>query len=226
MPKDIEMHRHSIAASSKSPKRHARFYLNDGNVVFLAGNVLFNVHKFLRQESPVFADMFSLQSDEGTSDEKPILLEGTTYFQFESFLSCIYPSRIWKLDGMPFESWASVLQFSAKWQFDAIRDIATEHLRDVRTDAPTLARQIALAKTQRLDSWYQEACLKMCERGLPLTEEEAELLDKKEIVWISTIRQFVRASRPGTRGYPEDQYAARHTLDHMHRAAKSLAPAP
>ena len=183
--------------------------------------MLFNVHRyFLKKESPVFADMFSLQSSEGSSDSNPILLEGTTPFELETFLACIYPrcatnlsaishassqrcpSRLGKVDELPSESWISVLKFATKWQCDAVRDIAMEHLQDIRKDAPTLAQQIALAKMLHLDAWYQQACLKMCERSSPLTEAEAELLDKREIVRISAMRHFVRAS--ALDGWPDD----------------------
>ena len=160
----------------------------------------------------MFADMFSLHSDEGASDAKPIVLEGTTSFEFENVLSCLYPryatllswfliidssrctSRLGKVDDMPFDSWSSVLKFAMKWQFDSIRDIAMEHLQDIHMDSPTLAQQIVLAKTHHLDAWYQQACLKLCERSSPLTEAEAELLDKSEIVRISAIRHYVRAA--------------------------------
>ncbi|KZT72455.1 hypothetical protein DAEQUDRAFT_773327 [Daedalea quercina L-15889] len=134
---------------SERPRKHDRFYLEDGNSCSCkVEKVLFNVHRyFLKQASPVFSDMFSFKSDEGQSDRNPIYLEGTTAFEFEAFLS--------------------LLNFSVKWQVDTIRDLAVDHLMDIRTDAPTLAQQIALASQNKIEDWYWQACLKPKRRHYP-----------------------------------------------------------
>ena len=57
-------------------------------------DTLFNVHRyFLKRESPVFRDMFTLTPDapEGSSDEHPIVLEGTKSLEFACLLACFYP---------------------------------------------------------------------------------------------------------------------------------------
>lgn len=72
-----------------APTRHDRFYFNDGNIIFLVEDKLFKVHRyFLVRESPVFLDMFSMESDEGQSDDMPILLERTKSLGFASLLAC------------------------------------------------------------------------------------------------------------------------------------------
>ncbi|KAH9915886.1 uncharacterized protein B0H18DRAFT_885407 [Fomitopsis serialis] len=205
-------------ATSESLRRHERFYLEDGNVIFQAENVLFNVHRFfLKRGSPVFSDMFSLDSDEGRSDDTPIHLQGTAAVDFERFLSCLYPKKMWEVDDMPFGAWASVLSFAMKWQFDVIRDLAVTHLKDIRTDAPTLAGQIALASKHQLDGWCWEACLKICERGSPLTEEEGAQLGLTKTVRISAIRQKVR-SQGSSGGYDNVRIA----LEDYDKAKKEL----
>ena len=101
-------------------ERHERFYLEDGNVIFLVRyshmfsapkgpsssskpylkveKTLFKIHRyFLQRDSPIFQDMFALpppsDSDggaEGMSDERPIQLEGTLSLDFERFLTIFY----------------------------------------------------------------------------------------------------------------------------------------
>lgn len=94
---------------------HERFYFDDGNVVFLVRllgslrirqctadpgeqveETLFNVHRyFLKRESPVFRDMFTFTPDsdghEGSSNEHPVVLEGTKSLDFACLLACLYP---------------------------------------------------------------------------------------------------------------------------------------
>ncbi|TFY63666.1 hypothetical protein EVJ58_g3117 [Rhodofomes roseus] len=178
--------------------RHERFYLEDGNAVFQVESLLFRVHASLFKNSPIFSDIirasFNLDSNEGRSDKKPILLTGTAATNFECFLSCFYPSRTsWQVDDMPFKAWASVFDLAMKWQFDDVRDLAVRHLQDIRTDAPTLAGQIALASRHRLEGWYWEACLKICERAPPLSEDEGAQLGLAETVRLSAIRQTIRS---------------------------------
>lgn len=94
--------------------RHSRFYFADGNTIFLVRDtflrigythqcppshqvdgVLYNIHKyFLHRDSPIFRDLFSLPArgcEEGSTDERPICLEGTRSIDMERFLSILYP---------------------------------------------------------------------------------------------------------------------------------------
>ncbi|KAH9833505.1 uncharacterized protein C8Q71DRAFT_187015 [Rhodofomes roseus] len=172
-----------------APTRHERFYFDDGNVVFLVEETLFNVHRyFLKRESPFFQEMFSMKSDEGRTDDNPILLEGTKSQEFACLLACLYPRTVGKVDEMLATEWALVLDFAIKWQFNDIRDLAVEQLKYVHTYSPTLALQIASARKHGMDGWYFHAVVKMCERGRAITPAEAEQLGLTETVRISAIR--------------------------------------
>ena len=103
-----------LAAIPMGIIRHDRYYFDDGNTIFrvrsppaLASHhtqivpilqvedILFSVHRsILTQHSPIFEDMFCIQSGEGESDEKPILLEGTSSLGFASLLACLYPRYV------------------------------------------------------------------------------------------------------------------------------------
>ncbi|KZT72454.1 hypothetical protein DAEQUDRAFT_705618 [Daedalea quercina L-15889] len=174
-----------------TPTRHDRFYFEDGNVIFLVEDVLFKIHRyFLHRESPVFQDMFSFNSemDEGKSDDKPILLEGTKSLEFACLLACFYPRSIAKHDDMPAEHWTLALDLAMKWQFNDVRELAVAQMKHVNTYAPTLALQVATARKHKMNDWYLDAFVKLCERGRPITPEEGELLGLVETVRLSAIR--------------------------------------
>ncbi|KAA1474549.1 hypothetical protein DENSPDRAFT_335271 [Dentipellis sp. KUC8613] len=91
-----------------SPRRSKRHYVFDELIVFQVEDTLFRVHRSaLEDHSPVFKDMFALgptesnpggkedeSSEEGKSDDKPIILAGVTTFEFETLLDEIYSIRM------------------------------------------------------------------------------------------------------------------------------------
>lgn len=128
---------------------------------------------------------------------------------------------------MPFKSWVSVLQFSTKWQLNAIHNKAMAHLGRIRVCAPTLARHIAFAKSHNPGRWYQGMFRAMCERDPLLTKEEAALLGNVDIIRISAIRHRVRVSQwkweDGEIGISEMECRNAEKQTGMH--ASGLAPA-
>jgi len=176
-----------------APSRHDRFYFDDGNTIFLVEETLFNVHRyFLKRDSPVFQDMFSMHSDEGRTDDKPILLGGTKSVDFACLLACLYPSFIGEIDVLQAEEWAAVLDLAVKWQFDSVCKLAVKQMTWTHVDSPTLALQITTAHRHQKRDWYLDAVLKMCERGRPISPREGELLGLLETVRISAMRQKLR----------------------------------
>ncbi|KAH9833508.1 uncharacterized protein C8Q71DRAFT_187788 [Rhodofomes roseus] len=183
-----------------SPTKHDRFYFDDGNVIFLVEETLFNIHRyFLKRDSPVFQDMFSMHSDEGRSDDSPILLEGTKSVDFACLLACLYPRSVGEVDEMHAEEWAAVIDLAVKWQFDAVFKLAVKQMKSPYMNSPTLALQIATARRHNMDSWYVEAVLKMCERSRPISPEEGEQLGLLETIRVSAMRQKLH-SGSGKRG--------------------------
>ncbi|KAH9915882.1 uncharacterized protein B0H18DRAFT_1124563 [Fomitopsis serialis] len=188
-----------------APSKHDRFYFDDGNAIFLVEETLFNVHRyFLKRDSPVFQDMFSMHSDEGRTDDNPILLEGTKSADFACLLACLYPSSIGEIDVLQAEEWAAVLDLAVKWQFDSVRKLAVKQMMRVHVDSPTLALQITTARRHQMHDWYLDAVLKMCERSRPISPSEGELLGLLETIRISAMRQKLRQVNivPGYRAPP------------------------
>ncbi|KAH9915884.1 uncharacterized protein B0H18DRAFT_1039567 [Fomitopsis serialis] len=167
-----------------APTRHDQFYFDDGNIIFLVEDKVFKVHRyFLVRESPVFRDMFSMESDEGQSDDKPVLLEGTNSLGFASLLACFYPRIIGQVDYMLAEEWALVVDLCGK-------------LTNIEHHSSTLAVQVATARRHNMETWYWQTFLKMCERGRPISPEEAEHLGTLETARISAIRQKLHRAGP------------------------------
>src|ERR1700761_895721 len=83
--------------SHKSIERHPEYYFEDGNVILLVGNVLFNVHRgVLLRHSEVFCSLFSLPQPagkhiEGSKDAYPVKLEHVSSVDFERLLWILYP---------------------------------------------------------------------------------------------------------------------------------------
>ncbi|KAL4073206.1 hypothetical protein V8B97DRAFT_197711 [Scleroderma yunnanense] len=80
---------------SDEPQRDDQYYLSDGSCILRVGNTLFNVHRsILSRDSSSFATLFTLPQgdtpEEGTSDARPIVLQGDTPNEFRNFLWALY----------------------------------------------------------------------------------------------------------------------------------------
>lgn len=81
--------------SSSELRRDDRYYFSDGSCILQVGNTLFNVHRsILSQDTSSFTTLFTLPQgdipEEGTSDERPIVLHGDTANEFRNFLWSLY----------------------------------------------------------------------------------------------------------------------------------------
>ncbi|KAI6046746.1 hypothetical protein EDC04DRAFT_1247808 [Pisolithus marmoratus] len=103
-------------ATNNEISTHSRFYTS--TVTFLVEDCLFRVPREpFQQESEVFCDMFSLpQGDsivlEGSSDENPIRLLGTSKNDFEQLLNALLYRKYGSQPSLPhgIEQWTSVLK--------------------------------------------------------------------------------------------------------------------
>ncbi|KAH9833512.1 uncharacterized protein C8Q71DRAFT_860308 [Rhodofomes roseus] len=174
------------------PQRHERYYFDDGNVIFLVEDTLYNVHRyFLKRDSPVFQTMFSQPSGtsgEGESDDNPITLEGIKSADFANFLSCIYPSNLGQGDLTTYEEWSAALELAVRWEFNSVRDFIVRRMKDTGT----LAEQVAMARRLDMQQWCWDACTKLCQRAKPLTLEEGQRLGVEDTVRISQVRENLR----------------------------------
>ncbi|KAH9915883.1 uncharacterized protein B0H18DRAFT_1124564 [Fomitopsis serialis] len=123
--------------ASIRPRRHYRFYFQDGNVIFQVEDVLFNVHRyFFQQYSSAFEGMFLSKPVEGeplegSADENPIILGQISVQDFERLLCIMYPSGFAHYELTTTNEWTSVLRLAHMWQFDSIVSFAAKRLPEV-----------------------------------------------------------------------------------------------
>ena len=97
---------------------------------------------------------------------------------------------------MPAEQWVLVLDLAARWQFDAIRDVALDKLMNGLNDSSrTLALQLAAAHRHAHVEYYWRVFILLCERSAPLSPEEGEQLGVREAVHISAMREKLRGNK-------------------------------
>jgi len=180
-------------------KRHPQFYFEDGNVIFLVEDTLFNVHRyFFFRDSAPFRAMFSLQPPPGTpvegqSDEHPIQLLGTNVQDFERLLSVMYPAKLGVSPFSTTDEWKSILEMSTKYEFVEIREMAINTLSKTFMD-PIDKISIAQQYDIRLD-WVITSFIELCLREAPLTYEEGLKLGMKIVTKLASAREILRTSR-------------------------------
>ena len=87
-----------------------------------------------------------------------------------------------------FEEWTSILDLSTRWGFTSIRDLAIRCLKP-----PTPLQRLLLARKFGVEEWILPALRELCERPLPLTFDEARLMDVEDIVLVGSVRETVRS---------------------------------
>ncbi|KAH7885405.1 hypothetical protein F5I97DRAFT_1937620 [Phlebopus sp. FC_14] len=100
------------------PYRDQDYYMSDGSCVLRVGNTLFNVHRtILSRDASFFSTLFTLPqgnvTEEGASDENPIVLQGDAPHEFRHFL--------WSLYALPHEV---MMVRSSKVDLNRLIDIA------------------------------------------------------------------------------------------------------
>ncbi|KAF9646045.1 hypothetical protein BDM02DRAFT_3189169 [Thelephora ganbajun] len=113
---------------------HGTFYLEDGNVEVLCGNTLFRVHtSILSFHSPALRHMFA-QTTLATPDSPngcPRILSSDTAVDFATLLNMIYLPRFPERSRVPdFNTFASLLRITAKYEMPAVRSHFLEVIRD------------------------------------------------------------------------------------------------
>ncbi|KAL0952849.1 hypothetical protein HGRIS_007074 [Hohenbuehelia grisea] len=194
--------------ASEQPLRHPSYYLEDGNTIFLAGKILFKIHKhFLLEHSPVFSDILSLpepESGEGLSDETPIVLQQVLARDFASIMWLFYNPSIDTYKAT-ISRWIGILALSDRYQMDVIKSLAVRYLRDMALDP---IEKIVLHQRYDLDDeWAMDAYIKVSGRSDPLVATEAERIGFRVSTLISKAREelmryaWYRSSGGGHRGH-------------------------
>ncbi|KAG8701164.1 hypothetical protein FRC11_012405, partial [Ceratobasidium sp. 423] len=164
--------------SLPTPKRHAKYYFEDGNVVFLTSDkTLFRLHKsILRLHSTFFEDMFENAHPpaenekgqeiavDGSSDDHPIELGGhalaTLYdSELEAICKVLYEMQLTPASELKVDQAVSLLQVASKFQFETIQAKAVQRL-DQAILSP--AKRYAFAIDCLVDEWILKSYLNIC----------------------------------------------------------------
>ncbi|QRV85723.1 The BTB (BR-C, ttk and bab)/POZ (Pox virus and Zinc finger) domain [Ceratobasidium sp. AG-Ba] len=170
-------------------KRHSKFFFDNTLVVIEIEHVLFNVHKYQLMKSETFADMFKAANkdpEEGSSVEKPIVLEGVKASDFECLLTVLYATRFSNYQPAPEASLIiPAFRLANKWGFEDLRSfllpLAEKELNDVD--------KIMFAREFDIDEWLAPAHTRLCQRKEALTSDEAKKLGTESLLLILRIRE-------------------------------------
>ncbi|KAI0790887.1 hypothetical protein C8Q75DRAFT_761236 [Abortiporus biennis] len=110
-------------------QRHPQYYLPDGNVVLVAGDIAFRVHgSVLSMHSNVFRDMLGIPkppNDDYLYDGCPIVPLSDTAEEVLIMLSALYDSISHYEQGrrpLPFKDVAAMLRLGIKYEIDKLRN--------------------------------------------------------------------------------------------------------
>ncbi|KAF8597692.1 hypothetical protein BDV93DRAFT_547762 [Ceratobasidium sp. AG-I] len=164
--------------SELKPKRHFKYYFEDGNVVFLTSDkTLFRLHKsMLKLHSTFFDDMFEHAHPptkdskgneipiDGSSDENPIELGGHALAtlrdaELESICTVLYEMPLTPASALSVDQATSVLRVSTKYQFEAIH---TKVVQMLETALIVPWGRYALAIDCLVDPWILRSYLEIC----------------------------------------------------------------
>jgi len=189
-------HEASNGRASIKPTRHEIFYFEDRTVIFRVQDVLFGVHKsiFLRH-SPVFRQMWALPSPsdhegEGSTDEHPIILQGTTAHDFACLLSVIYPTEFGVPAFTSLQDWRTVLTTATQFDFEGVRNLAINAISNIPGLSPV--QKISLSREYGIKpEWIVQSLSYLVYRRDPITEEEAQILGIKMLVSLARAREKI-----------------------------------
>jgi len=178
-------------------RRHDRYYIPSGDVVFMVEDVLFRVHRyFFVRESPVFRDMLSMpcpkgSDPEGLSDHRPIHLPQVKQVDFGRFCWVFYDPKYSHTASV--EEWSSILALAHLWQFEEVKAFAVRALDKMwvpPVQKAILARDYDVGK-----DWLETAYTIVGVREQPLTAEEGRRLGMDVVVKIAELRERIRERR-------------------------------
>ncbi|CAE6441998.1 unnamed protein product [Rhizoctonia solani] len=173
--------------SAPAPKRHAKYYFEDGNIIFLTSDkTLFRLHKsILRLHSIFFDDMFEnsqppLKNEkgqeipvDGSSDDHPIELGGhalaTLYdSELEAICAVLYNMPLAPASELTVDQAISLLQVTSKFQFEAIQ-AKVVHRLDQAIISP--AKRYGFAIDCLVDEWILRSYIDICTTAEPASAE-------------------------------------------------------
>ncbi|KZV78946.1 hypothetical protein EXIGLDRAFT_650775 [Exidia glandulosa HHB12029] len=187
----------STSSLATTCTRHPALYIDDGNIVLLAETTLFKVHRsFLTRGSAVFHDMFAMpappgSTQDGDSDEQPVILHQVRAQDFERLLRILYPPEIGRTALRTADEWASVYELARRFQFESLTEVALETL--AKMPLPPVER-IRISRTYEiLPDWIHVGAIQLVIRFEPLSIDEVNTLGTDIAVCLFHARERYRA---------------------------------
>jgi len=182
-------------AAVKPVMHDEEFYFQD--IVIQVENRLFKVpRRVFIQESQVFRDMFSLPVPEGiladgTSDSKPLSLDGIMAIDFVRLLRFLFPAKqLYPLKSL--DEWTSVFKLAALWDMGDVMAEAIQNMTPLLEKQP--AKQIKLSLEHGVAEWLVPGLNRLVQRAEPLNKEDVDLIGLDYALQIMTLREDCRYS--------------------------------
>ncbi|KAH9047294.1 hypothetical protein EDB84DRAFT_1575348 [Lactarius hengduanensis] len=170
--------------------RHRSYFIHEADVTFKVEDYVFRVHKyFFMRESAYFRmrfepSQFLVQDPPGSSEAKPIILEGISSDAFACFLWVFYNPKYSIYDATPGQ-WSSILGLAQTWGF---RDVELLCIRELE--------KLDLSPVDRIHIYQRfglEATLLIDSYATLTTREEPIGLDEGVKLGLRTSLQIARA---------------------------------
>ncbi|KLO09621.1 hypothetical protein SCHPADRAFT_943486 [Schizopora paradoxa] len=149
----------------------ADFVRDDEFYMTLVQNVHFRVPvEAFEDRSEIFRDMFALPNDseEGRSDDMPIVLEGIEVDDFKALLRFLYPKERASAVRLSQKEWMGIHTLAHMWGFEEARKASKAFLIDMEDSIA----KIEIASRYDYDDWLRKAYEELSKRPDPLSIEE------------------------------------------------------
>ncbi|KAG8949417.1 hypothetical protein FRC03_000358 [Tulasnella sp. 419] len=187
-PQSIQIY---LEDETSSGLKHATHY-RSSHIIFRVEETLFRVDKSVLCQFDTFREMFEgaeahvKDSDEGGSDDKPIVLQGVTAFEMESLLYVIEARWIESPPEVSTDQWKAALHLATMWEYEQLRQFAIEIIDGLKLPA---IDTLGLAVKCRVEKWLSPASVDLCLRANSLTYEEGEVLGFRFLIALNKIRE-------------------------------------
>jgi len=201
--------------AKEAPQRHPEFYFEDGNIILLVENHLYNLHRgVLARYSAAFHGMLEMpkgesSSQEGMRDDQPVILPSTKTKDFEALMWVLYP-KVWgEIGELSVEGFLSVLTAARHWDFQGPAELAIRRLDKLVKD-PWERVRISQEWNLRSD-WLLDSYTAICEQRDPFTAEGVKLImggtmTDDSLTRVAKVFQLKLARR--TRHYTHSEFRA------------------
>ena len=148
---------------------------------------------------------------EGADDSRPLPLADVTPEEFEKFLWVFYNpfvlitaticplmtrflflNRNYSIYDATIEDWSIILKLADKWMFHEVKELAIRELQ--KKPNLDLVSRTALYQKHQVDSRHLiPLYAQLCERGTPITVEEAHILGLETTMLINSVKEQLSA---------------------------------